>query len=264
MTFDFTGKVALIAGAGPGVGATVAAGVVGGGGAVVLAARRPETLEAVTKRLGADSSRALGVPTDVSQPDAVEALVDRAIAEFGRIDVLVNSAFPDAHRCNVLDMTRDDLEDWRRRVEVGGYGTLLVSRYVAPHMVAAGTGSIVNVTSLSSRQGYAGRSDYGAAKAQAHLLAHSLADELGPHGVRVNCVAPGFVWSEGLEAFYERESAARGVPWETVAAEFRVDIALGREVTNDEVAAAILFLASDLASGISGAMLDVNAGHHFA
>ena len=130
-------------------------------------------------------------------------------------------------------------------------------------MVERGHGSIVNVTSMSSRIGFAGRSDYSAGKAQAHKIAHALADELGPHGVRVNCVAPGHIWSEQLEGFYRAQAERRGVAYETVLAEYTDQMALRRIVTNDEVASAVLFLASDLASGITGAVLDVNAGHLF-
>jgi NAD(P)-dependent dehydrogenase (short-subunit alcohol dehydrogenase family) len=111
--------------------------------------------------------------------------------------------------------------------------------------------------------GLAGRSEYGAGKAQAHKIAQSLAAELGPHGIRVNCVAPGHIWSDRLERFYRSQAARRGVGYEAVVAEYTREMALRRPVTEDEVAGAVLFLASDLASGITGAVLDVNAGHLF-
>jgi NAD(P)-dependent dehydrogenase (short-subunit alcohol dehydrogenase family) len=118
----------------------------------------------------------------------------------------------------------------------------------------------VILTSMSSRLGMAGRSEYAAGKAQAHKISSSLAQELGPHGVRVNCVAPGGIWSDTLERFYREQADAHGVTYEAYLAQHMAALPLRRIVTNDEVANAVLFLASDLASGITGAVLDVNAG----
>jgi NAD(P)-dependent dehydrogenase (short-subunit alcohol dehydrogenase family) len=185
------------------------------------------------------------------------------IARFGRVDVLVNSAFPVTPKRRVVDMDVAALEEWRRAVEVGGYGTLLACRFLAPHMVERGRGAIVNITSMSSRIRFAGRSEYSAGKAQGHKIAHALADELGPHGVRVNCVAPGHIWSDQLERFYRAKAHERGVEYEKVLADHTNEIALRRIVTEDEIANAVLFLASDLASGITGAVLDVNGGQLF-
>jgi NAD(P)-dependent dehydrogenase (short-subunit alcohol dehydrogenase family) len=260
----FDDRVAVIVGAGPGLGATVARRFTEAGATVVLAARSTASLDASARAVRHAGGEPLMVPADITKPADAEALARTTIERHGRVDVLVNAAFPHAPRAAVLDMDAKALERWRTTVEVGGFGTLLACRYVAPHMVAAGRGAIVNVTSMSSRLGYAGRSDYGAGKSQAHLLAHALADELGSSGVRVNCVAPGHIWSDGLERFYRAEAQSRDVPYEVVLAEHTNEMALRRMVTNDEVANAILFLASDLASGITGAVLDVNAGHQFA
>ena len=256
-------EVVVIVGAGPGLGRRLAVRCAEEGADLVLAARSRETLEATAARVRAAGRRALAVPTDVAKPAEAKRLAERAIAEYGRIDVLVNAAFPGTHRRNVLDMDDAYLERWRSCVETAAFGTLLACRYVAPHMVRAGRGSIVNVTSMSSRVCYAGRSDYGAGKAAAHKLGQALADELGPHGVRVNAVAPGFIWSDVLRDWMEKVAAAEGVPYEQVLARNVGEMALRRIATEDEVANAILFLASDEASGITGATLDVNAGQLF-
>lgn len=156
------------------------------------------------------------------------------------------------------------LAAWRQCVDVGGYGTLLACRFLAPHMVRAGRGSIVNLTSLSSRKATAGRSEYASGKAQAHQIARSLAAELGPKGIRVNCVAPGAIASAVLDRYFQSRAREKGVPVEKIRAEYAHEAVLGRVVTEDEVASAVLFLASDLASGITGAVIDVNAGAFLA
>lgn len=254
-------RVVMIVGAGPGLGRRLALRCAEEGGHLVLAARSVATLEETADRVRATGRRALCVPTDIAVPAQARALAERAIAEFGRIDVLVNAAFPGTHRKNVLEMDEDYLELWRRCVEIASFGTLLVCRYVAPHMVAAGRGSIVNVTSMSSRVCYAGRSDYGAGKGAAHKIGQALAEELGPSGVRVNAVAPGFIWSDTLRDWMEKVAAQEGIPYEEVLARNVRDMALRRIATEDEVASAVIFLASDQASGITGATIDVNAGH---
>jgi NAD(P)-dependent dehydrogenase (short-subunit alcohol dehydrogenase family) len=256
-------QVVMIVGAGPGLGRCLSRRCAEEGADLVLASRTAATLAATVDEVRARGRRALAVPTDISKPADARALAERAIAEFGRIDVLVNAAFPGTHRKNVLDMDEEYLELWRRCVEIAAFGTLLACRYVAPHMVAAGRGSIVNVTSMSSRVCYAGRSDYGAGKGAAHKLGQALADELGPSGVRVNAVAPGFIWSDTLRDWMEKVAAQEGVTYDEVLARNVHDMALRRIATEDEVASAVIFLASDLASGITGTTIDVNAGQLF-
>lgn len=253
-------KIVMIVGAGPGLGRRLSARCAEEGADVVLAARTAATLEETARLVESCGRKALAVPTDISQPADARALADRAIAEFGRIDVLVNAAFPGTHRKNVLDMDEAYLELWRSCVEIASFGTLLACRYVAPHMVSAGRGSIVNVTSMSSRICYAGRSDYGAGKGAAHKLGQALAEELGPSGVRVNAVAPGFIWSDTLHDWMQTVAAQEGVSYEEILARNVADMALRRIATQDEISNAVLFLASDQASGITGTTIDVNAG----
>jgi len=205
----------------------------------------------------------LAIPTDVSERDQVRALAEAAHRELGRIDVLVNAAFPSGPGGPVVDMDDDALDAWRRSVDAGGYGTLVTCRYVAPYMVEAGTGAIVNVTSMTSRLAHGGRSDYAAGKAAMHRLGWALADELGPLGIRVNAVAPGAILGEGVRGWIEGNAQKRGVSFAEQLAAQTGEMALRRIATEDEVANAILFLASDFASGITGATLDVNAGQLF-
>src|SRR5256885_6057815 len=145
------GLVVMIVGAGPGLGATLARRCALAGADVVLAARTPTTLEKIADDVRSCGRRARAVPTDVTARGQVRALADRAHEEFGRIDVLVNAAFPPGPGGPVVDMDDDALDAWRRSIDAGAYGTLLTCRYVAPYMIEAETGAIVNVTSMTSR-----------------------------------------------------------------------------------------------------------------
>ncbi|MBL7522097.1 SDR family oxidoreductase [Frankia sp. CNm7] len=253
----------MVVGAGAGLGATLARRFSSAGAGVALVARSAASLDVSGNAARAAGGEVLSVAADISSPPSAERMAATVIEHFGRVDVLVNTAFPSTAKRAIVDMDDHALEEWRRAMEIGGFGTLLTCRYVAPHMVERGTGSIVNVTSMSSRIGLAGRSEYSAGKAQAHKIAQSLAAELGPRGVRVNCVAPGHIWSDRLEQYYRSLAVQRGVDYEDVLGEYTSEMALRRPVTEDEVANAVLFLASDLASGITGAVIDVNAGHLF-
>ena len=153
------------------------------------------------------AARVLAVPTDVSDRDQVRSLVDQAVTRVRRIDVLVNAAFPPAPGGPVVDMDDDAMDAWRRSIDAGAYGTLLTCRFVAPHMIDAGAGAIVNVTSMTSRMAHGGRSDYAAGKAAMHRLGWALADELGPLGIRVNAVAPGAILGEGVRGWIEGNAA---------------------------------------------------------
>jgi len=227
------GQVVMIVGAGPGLGATLARRCAADGADVVIAARTASTLDGIAAEVRDHGQRALAVPTDVVDREQVRALVERAHQEFGRIDVLVNAAFPPGPGGHVVDMDDDDLDAWRRSVDAGAYGTLLACRFVAPHMIEAGSGSIVNVTSMTSRLAHGGRSDYAAGKAAMHRLGWALADELGPRGIRVNAVAPGAIWGEGVRRWIEHGAAARGVSYDEQLAGHVSDMALRRIATED-------------------------------
>lgn len=263
MRMMLDGKIAVITGAGPGLGRTLAVLMAREGADVAVAARSAGTLETTADLVRFEGRDALAVPTDISDPARAARLAETVTAHYGRVDVLVNAAFPGSHRRNVLDMDDAYLDQWRRSVEIAAYGTLLACRHIAPHMVAAGSGSIVNVTSMSSRTGYAGRSDYAAGKAAVHLLSHCLADELGPSGVRVNCVAPGWIASDVLDDWMRARAEAEDTTFEAIRARDTAAMALRRIASEEDVARAVIFLASDQAAATTGATIDVNAGQQF-
>jgi len=260
----FDAQVALIAGAGPGLGAACARRFCELGAHVALVARSDASLKVSGEAARSAGGEPLAIAADLASIDGARSAIERTLERFGRIDVLVNSVFGAPRRRGLLEMRDADLESWRQTVDQGGYATLLACRFAAEAMARAGRGSIVHVTSMSSRLGMPGRSDYAAGKAVSHKLAQSLAAELGPSGIRVNCVAPGHIWSDALERFYREQAQRRGISFEKILAEYTGEMALRRIATADEVASAVLFLASDLASAITGAVLDVNAGHLIA
>jgi NAD(P)-dependent dehydrogenase (short-subunit alcohol dehydrogenase family) len=256
-------KVAIVSGIGPGLGRSIALLFAKEGADLVLSGNTRDDLDAVGAEVEALGRKPLFVFGDITDRRDARDLAGQTVGRFGRIDILINNAFASGPTVAVAEMGDEDFDAWRRCVEVNMYGTMLVCHYVAPHMIAAKRGSIVCITSRSMRQGRLRRSAYSASKAGVTLLAQVLAAELGPHGIRVNCVAPGQFWSAKLKAHYEASARADGKTYEEWYAALLDQIALRRVAQIEEVAAAVLFMASDQASAITGQSLDVNQGHYF-
>jgi len=253
-------RVVLVSGIGAGLGAEIALGCAREGADVVLAARSAAMLEQTAEGVRQRGRRALAVPTDVTKPDDCQRLVDAARAEFGRIDVLVHNAFL-SNPVGLVDQA--NLDDWRRIFEVNLFGALRLTQLVVPLMKAQRRGSIVFVNSMSIRVIEPMMGGYAASKGALLTTARTLAKELGPDGIRVNSVVPGYIWSDKMEAYFRRLAADRGVSYETVHDDIAGRTALRHIPESAEVAEAVLFFASDLARAITGQSLDVNGGHFF-
>jgi NAD(P)-dependent dehydrogenase (short-subunit alcohol dehydrogenase family) len=253
-------RVVLISGIGPGLGAEIALACAREGGDVVLAARSAAMLEETAAAVRRRGRRALTVPTDVTKPDDCRRLVDAARAEFGRIDVLVHNAF----LSNPVGLVEQaNLDDWRRIFEVNLFGALRLTQLVVPLMKVQGRGSIVFVNSMSIRIIEPMMGGYAASKGALLTTARTLAKELGPDGIRVNSVVPGYIWSAKMEAYFRQLATERGVSYEAVHADVTSRTALRHIPDSAEVAEAVLFFASDLARAVTGQSLDVNGGHFF-
>jgi NAD(P)-dependent dehydrogenase (short-subunit alcohol dehydrogenase family) len=251
------GRVAIVSGIGPGLGREVARAFAREGAQLELAARRAASLDDLARELCDGGGRALAVPTDITQPQDCQRLVARARAEWGGIDVLVNNAFDMGAMKPLADA---DAEDLLRPLRVNLVGSLQLTREVVPAMRERGRGAIVMVNSMVVRDVLPHMGPYAASKAALLAAAQGLARELGPDGIRVNSVMPGYIWGPNLQAYFAHQATQRGVDPQQVYDETAGQTALRRLPTPEEIADAIVFLASDLARAITGQSLDVNSG----
>jgi NAD(P)-dependent dehydrogenase (short-subunit alcohol dehydrogenase family) len=249
--FDFKKQVVIVTGSGSpkGIGRTIATAFAFQGARVVVAdlneAGIADTVEAI-KKLGGE---AMGVVVNVTEPDSVQAMVDTVLEKYGRLDVLVNNAGI-SQKVTVEEMT---LEDMRRIFEVNVYGLILCTQACMKPMRKAGYGRIVNLSSVSGKRGGGvfGGAHYSASKAAVLAFAKNLSREICAEGVTVNSVCPGLIDTEIWKSMSEDAAAKviEGIP-------------MGRPGETEEVAAAILFLASKEASYITGEEIDINGGSH--
>ena len=238
----FSGKVALITGGARGIGRATAQAFAAEGARVIVADVDADAAEATARALGGG---AIGLGIDVADPQSVKTVVATALSRAERIDVLVNNA--GITRDASLLKTSD--EAWDSVIAVNLSGTFYVTREVAPHMVARGSGAIINASSIVGVYGNFGQSNYVATKSGVIGMTRVWARELGRKGVRVNAIAPGFIATDMTAKM--PEDVLEGMKKKTP---------LGRLGTPEDVARAYVFLASDEASFINGQVLGVDGG----
>ena len=250
-------KVVVLSGVGPGLGRALGEEAALMGADLVLVSRTERRLEKMAEVVRSHGRRALVVPTDITDEDARARLVDRALDEFGRVDCLVNNAFG----IPPMDpLTTLDLQGLRDANETNVFAPLRLSALFADALAASANGSVIMLNSCvvySSQPEYSG---YKLSKGALAHLASSLATELGPRGVRVNSVAPSYIYEDVNKAYFDWLASESGRTHEDVYREKAAATDLKRLATPDEVARAALFFASDLASAVTGAMLNVDCG----
>ncbi len=260
MTGMLDGKVVLISGVGPALGTTLARRCARDGADLVLAARTAERLDDVAKEITDSGRRAVAVSTDITDDEQVQNLVEASLAAYGRVDVLINNAFRVPSMRPLADTTFEHIRD---AIELTVLGALRLIQGLTPALAEA-KGSIVNVNSMVIRHSQAKYGAYKMAKSALLAMSQSLATELGDQGIRVNSVAPGYIWGDTLKGYFSHQAGKYGTSVEEIYAATAANSDLKRLPTEEEVASAILFLASDLSSGITGQTLDVNCGEYKA
>jgi 3-oxoacyl-[acyl-carrier protein] reductase len=240
--FDLTGKSALVTGASGGIGAAIARALHRAGATVALSGTRVEPLESLAAALG---GRSHVLPCDLSDADAVNALPKQATDAMGAVDILVNNA----------GITRDNLfmrmsdEEWASVIEVNLTSTMRLCKGVIRGMMKARWGRIVNISSVVGATGNPGQANYAASKGGVVAMSKAIAYEVASRGITVNCVAPGFIATAMTDKLNDDQKAA-----------ILGQVPAGRMGEPDEIAAAVLYLASPEAAYVTGATLHVNGG----
>jgi len=240
--FSLEGKCALVTGASGGIGGAIAQALAAAGAKVALSGTRVEPLEALKAKIG---ERAVVCPGDLGDAAATEKLFKDAEAALGQVDILVNNA----------GLTRDGLamrmkdDDWQKVIDVNLSAGFRLSRAALRGMMKRKWGRIVGITSIVGVTGNPGQANYAAAKAGMIGMSKALAQEVASRGITVNCVAPGFIVSPMTDALTDdqRTRLLGGIP-------------LGRMGTSEEIAAAVVYLASEQAAYVTGQTLHVNGG----
>lgn len=247
-SYDLTGAVAIVTGGGRGIGKAVACGLAAAGAAVVLAGRTAPALEAVAEEIRKGGGRALAVVTDLTSREQIDDLVQATVAEFGRIDILVNNAAT-SYLGPLLEIKE---KHWDRIFDTNCRGAFLLSRAAARKMIDQGRGKIINITTVGAERASVGMGVYNASKAALKMLTMCMAAEWARHGICVNAVGPGLTrteFSRPLWADAER------------AGEYLSAVPKGRVAEPEEIVGAVLFLSSNASDFITGQSIYVDGGY---
>src|SRR5215471_2463121 len=245
--FDLTGKVALVTGAGRGLGQTFGRALAKAGADLIITSRDPDALLSFKQEIEGLGRKAVPLALDVRDFESIQGAVQTAIAHYGKIDILVNNA-----GCNLrkpaLEVT---WEDWNLVLDTNLRGAFFMAQAVARHMVSKKYGRIINIGSVTSVAGYAGLGPYGASRGGIKQLTMSLADDWGVHGITVNCLAPGWFKTAQNAVMYEDDAWVK----------YLCDrIPLKRPGQPQDLEGAMVFLASDASAYITGQTLLVDGG----
>ncbi|KZM73792.1 SDR family oxidoreductase [Nocardia terpenica] len=251
-------KVVVVSGVGPGLGRSIALQSAAAGARVVLAARTESRLREVAAEIEANGGAALSVTADITDDAAVANLLDRTVDRFGRVDALVNNAFAVP---SMKPLERTGFEQITDSLDLTVLGNLRMTKAFA-NALAETAGAVVMINSASIRHSEPRYGSYKLAKAALLAMSQTLATELGRRGIRVNSVVPGYIWSDQLKWYFGEVAKKYGTTVEQVYAQTAARSDLDRLPEPDEIARAVVFLASDWSSAITGQTLDVNCGEY--
>jgi NAD(P)-dependent dehydrogenase (short-subunit alcohol dehydrogenase family) len=255
------GKVAVVTGAGGGIGRTIALRLASEGSAVVVSGPTKEKVERVADEVISAGGRALCSVTDVSDETSVERMVKTTRDELGPIDILVNNAGIAGPTALVHKLDR---KEWDRTMAINLTGAFLCAKHTLPLMMEQRGGTIVNITSIAGLRAYAFRSPYCASKWAMIGLTRTLAEEAGRYGITVNAIAPGPVAGPRIESVIRNRALEMNLPYEEVEKQYVEPTALKRMVEADDIAAMVVFLCSKEGRNITGETINISAGYRLA
>jgi NAD(P)-dependent dehydrogenase (short-subunit alcohol dehydrogenase family) len=250
--FDLSGRVAIVTGAGRGIGKALALGLAAAGADVVVAARTASDIEETAAEIRSMGRKSLPIPTDVRLSDQVANLVQQTVNEFGKLDIMVNNA-GGAFVAKVMEMSEGA---WDALIRENLKSAFLCSKEAGKVMVQQKKGSIINMASVAGMFAYRTNASYGAAKAGIIALTKTLAADLGVHHIRVNAIAPGYIETAGLALVYREHPEMRE---KTLAS-----VPLGRLGKPEDIVGVTIFLASDASDYVTGQTFVVDGGFTIA
>jgi NAD(P)-dependent dehydrogenase (short-subunit alcohol dehydrogenase family) len=251
------GKVAIITGASKGIGRALSLCFAREGASLVCTARSADLVRETVSLVEKAGGRAIAVTCDASKEDDVKRMIAEGVRAFGKITTLINNAGDGGPTKPVEEYTMDD---WLYTIHSCLTTSYVCTRFVVPEMIRAGGGSIVNISSGAGRRGLPYRIGYCSAKAGQVGMTYGMALELGPRGIRVNCVSPGAVEGDRIDRVIAGQAQVRGIGFDEMRKMMIERSPLRRMTTAEDIAEAAMFLSSDLAKNISGQVLAVNAG----
>jgi NAD(P)-dependent dehydrogenase (short-subunit alcohol dehydrogenase family) len=256
MRYGLEGRVALITGGSKGIGLAIADALAQEGVDLAICARGAAELEKAAAALRARGGRVIAVPTDLTDPAAIERLVATTASALGRIDILVNNAVSSTQA--PFDGLSD--EAFRHHIDVKLLGYIRCVRATLPFLRASGSGRIVNLAGMTARIVGEHRMTNGVVNAGVTNFTKHLAQQVGRDGITVNAIHPGYTWTPRLETAFQRSAELENRSFEAVLAARSAEIPIGRLIQPADLAALALFLCSDLASAITGQAIAVDGG----
>lgn len=256
LDIQFNNKVALITGAGGGMGKETAFTLAKLGASVVVADINLENVEQVRDELRAANLTAEAVQVNVTNEADVKNMVDFTVAAFGKVDILINCAGVSKN----MQLVETTVNDWDRIFDINVKGTFLAIRETLPHFIKQSSGKIVNFSSMVGKEAFGNNVAYSASKFAVMGITQGVAKEVAPHNINVNAVCPGIVMTEMMEQATEDIARLEGVTKQDVINEFCQSIPLNRLQTPQDVAGVVAFLCSELAVNMTGQGINITGG----
>ena len=244
--FSLTNKVAIVTGAGRGIGKAIALGLADAGADVVVAARTAADIEVTASEITQKGNKSLAIPTDVRLKDQVNNLVDETVKRFGKIDILVNNA-GGSFTISTMEMSEGG---WDAIIRENLKSVFLCSQAAGKVMVLHKEGVIISISSVAGINAYNDNAAYGAAKAGIINLTKTLALDLAPHNIRVNAIAPGFIATEGAGQLFSDARTQKTVS----------SVPLGRLGRSEDIVGTVIYLASDSSAYVTGETIVIDGG----